>query len=121
MIAIITALGMGGLGGVIREWWRDRRRDPIDRATAMVALSQTAGEQALALVHDLREEVTRLHAREASTQAALAGLRRDFDTFRKSWLDWYRHITRDWSRIRQQPIPPDPPLVDGDSYSSIIE
>lgn len=113
LVAIVIALLSGGAIGGVREWIKDRRRQPIDTSAALVAMAQSAGAQALAVTDQLQEEVTRLRGEQAQDRVATCSLRNRvgvLETELRGWGRWYAWLAGAWPQIRLRPVAPEPPV-----------
>ena len=123
LVAIVTTLLSGGVVTALAGWLRDRKRAPIDALSAVTAMSESVGRQAVALVEQLQEqqaadrsvsrlEIERLRADLSRQQHAVGVIRRELSNLRSAWLAWYRAVIVDqWDTVRRDPSPPDPPTL----------
>lgn len=123
LIAIVTTLLSGGVVTALAGWLRDRKRAPIDALSAVTAMSESVGRQAVALVEQLQEqqvadrsvsrlEIERLRADLTRQQHAVGVIRRELSNLRSAWSAWYRAVIVDqWDTVRRDPSPPDPPTL----------
>lgn len=137
-------LGGGGAGAIL-EYKSRKKKEPIDQATAAAAISEKAGNLALAMaqssnndIRSLREEMEALRednrkqrrdmdamgAELAKRSQVLEATRSELRALMMGVREWYMgKVVNQWEIIRQQPVPPDPPLElrNWDSgYSSLI-
>ena len=123
LVAIVTTLLSGGVVTALAGWLRDRKRAPIDALSAVTAMSESVGRQAVALVEQLQEqqvadrsvsrlEIERLRADLTRQQHAVGVIRRELSNLRSAWSAWYRAVIVDqWDTVRRDPSPPDPPTL----------
>lgn len=133
-----TILGTGSIAAFL-NYRISKNKEPIDAATAAAAISEKAGNMALAIAErqdkDIRRqtddilglrksqttqgEVMDAMAKElAMTKSKLTEksqkldrLDQRFETFFHGIRDWYDNkIVAQWDDIRQRPVPPDPPM-----------
>lgn len=137
---LVPLLGFLLPAGGVTAWvsWRHQKKmEPIDSATAVVAMSESAGKMALAIasrqdsdIVKLRKDMDAMSKTLASTAEKLAvksdlldKTRFEISTLFHGFRNWYDNkIVAHWETVRQQPVPPDPPieLSNTSGYSSML-
>jgi len=145
---LIPVLGVLAGGGALGAWLTyklGKKKLPIDSNTAAAVLSEKAGNLALAIatrgdanltrleevVNQQREDMNAMSAQLAATNLKLSQKSELVDKTRSEvqaiwhgFWGWYDNkIVARWEIVRQQPIPPDPPIEFNNPdrpYSSIL-
>lgn len=135
VIPIIGVLLSGSLVGAWLTYRLGKKKLPIDSNTAAAVLSEKAGNLALAIAVRGDQKLVALEGKQDQQRkdmdAMAAELARKGDLLDKvvnvihGFREWYNgKIVDQWDTVRQQPVPPDPPLEMkrwDDTYSSLIK
>lgn len=131
---IIGVLLSGGLVGAWFNYRLGKKKLPIDSNTAAAVLSEKAGNLALAIAERGDKKLVSLEEKQDQQRrdmdAMAAELARKGDLLDKvvnvihGFREWYNgKIVDQWDTVRQQPVPPDPPLEMkhwDETYSSLV-
>jgi len=134
VIPLMGFLITGGSLGAFLTYRLGKKKLPIDSNTAAAVLSEKAGNLALAVAERADKKMITLEEKQdrqrKDMDAMAAELARKGDLLDKvvhvihGFREWYDgKIVQQWDTVRQQPVPPDPPLEMkhwDDNYSSLI-
>ena len=87
----------------------DKRKDPITRTAAELAIASDALGIVQASRDALSDDVTRLIAARTADRERIAAVELEVRAIREGWAGWYRDLTERWAHHREQPRPPHAP------------
>lgn len=122
IVAIVLGILGMATGGGAWTYATSRKRAPIDAATAITAMAQTAQSMTLALVEQLqdqmdrnhseyRSELARIREEHAADRTSLRTVQDQLQRFAETWAAWYRGLVEHWPTLRQSETAPDAPTM----------
>lgn len=125
LITIVVAwLTTGGGIAILINWWTQKRKEPIDKMTAMIANSTAGDDSAVKSAREItkmsiemyqnlnarlqvvEEDNEQLKNRDIENTRKFNILEKDFFTFKSFVKYWYSDLVANWEDHRKQTYPP---------------